>query len=192
MDRVTPEALAFAPSLFRMPNVITLCTGNAARSVMAGAILVDRVPGLDVDTRGTAVIEGLVMSWRTRAALEALGLRADSHRSRQLTSDDLARADLVIAMAGEHVEYIRRVEPAAADRTGTLRRLARDLPLTSGELRERIAALQLHEAHLEPWEDIEDPVSGDVEQFHRCVREIAALLDDLVPLLAVEVTEARG
>ena len=68
------------------------------------------------------------MSWRTRAALEGLGLRADSHRSRQLTSEDLADADLVIAMAVEHVEYIRRVEPGAAGRTGTLRRLARDLP----------------------------------------------------------------
>jgi hypothetical protein len=95
-------------------------------------------------------------------------------------------------MAGEHVDYIRRVEPHAADRTGTLRRLARDLPLASGELGERVAALHLEQAELTPWEDIEDPVSGDVEQFHRCAREIAELLEDLVPLLAVEVTEARG
>lgn len=175
-----------------MPNVITLCTGNAARSVMAGAILADRVPGLEVSTRGTAVIEGLVMSWRTRAALEGLGLRADSHRSRQLTSDDLGDADLVIAMAGEHVEYIRRVEPSAAARTGTLRRLARDLPGASGELRERVGGLRLQDVQLAPWEDVEDPVSGDVEQFHRCVREIDALLAGLVPLLAVEATEARG
>ena len=95
-------------------------------------------------------------------------------------------------MAGEHVEYIRRVEPDAAARTGTLRRLARDLPLASGELGERLAELRLQDAQLAPWEDIEDPVSGDVEQFHRCAREIAELLEDLVPLLAVEVTEARG
>jgi protein-tyrosine phosphatase len=175
-----------------MPNVITLCTGNAARSVMAGAILTDLAPGLDVSTRGTAVIEGLVMSWRTRAALEGLGLRADHHRSRQLTSADLVDADLVIAMAGEHVEYIRRVEPTAAARTGTLRRLARDLQGTPGELRERLEGLRLQDVQLAPWEDIEDPVSGDVEQFHRCAREIEALLAGLVPLLAVEATEARG
>jgi protein-tyrosine-phosphatase len=175
-----------------MPNVITLCTGNAARSVMAGAILADRVPDLDVSTRGTAVIEGLVMSWRTRAALEGLGLRADNHRSRQLTGDDLADADLVIAMAIEHVEYIRRVAPEAAGRTGTLKRLARDLPGGSGELRERVAALGLDTVELAPWEDIEDPVSGDVEQFHRCASEIDGLLASLVPLLTVEPTEARG
>ena len=175
-----------------MPNVITLCTGNAARSVMAGAILGERVPGLDVSTRGTAVIEGLVMSWRTRAALEGLGLTADHHRSCQLTSDDLAGADLVIAMAVEHVEYVRRVEPGAAARTGTLKRLARDLPGGAGELRERVAALGLDAVELAQWEDIEDPVSGDVEQFHRCASEIDALLTALVPLLTVEPTEARG
>ena len=27
-----------------MPNLVTLCTGNAARSVMAGAILAEHVP----------------------------------------------------------------------------------------------------------------------------------------------------
>ena len=175
-----------------MSHVVTLCTGNAARSVIAGAILSERAPGLQVSTRGTAVIEGLVMSWRTRAALEALGLRNDDHRSRQLTADDLAAADLVLAMAGEHVEYVRRVHPLAADRTATLRRLARDLPDLTGDLRARIDSLRLHEVTLDPWEDIEDPVSGDVEQFHRCAHDIDALLGELLPVLIVAPTEARG
>ena len=179
-----------------MPEVVTLCTGNAARSVMAGAILADLAPDLDVGTRGTAVIEGLVMSWRTRAALDELGLRADAHRSRQLTTDDLDRADLVLAMAGEHVEYVRRTHPEAAARTATLKRLARDLPATDGDLPTRLAALGLDTVTLEPWEDIEDPVSGDVEQFHRCAREIRDLVEQLVATLAPTsrpaATEARG
>src|SRR5689334_19358805 len=126
-----------------MAHVVTLCTGNAARSVIAGALLARRVPGLAVSTRGTAVIEGLVMSWRTRAALDALGLRNDHHRSRQLTDDDLDDADLVIAMAGEHVNYVRRVHPGAGGRTATLRRLARDLPGVPGTLAERVRDLHL-------------------------------------------------
>ena len=54
-----------------------VCTGNAARSVMAGAVL-SHMGGARVVTAGTLVIEGLPMSWRTRKSLEDLGC----HRAR--------------------------------------------------------------------------------------------------------------
>src|SRR4029079_13015424 len=82
-----------------MPHLVTLCTGNAARSVMAGAILAEHVPAVVVATRGTHVIEGMPMSWRTRDAIVALGASADGHRSRQLAAGDLVAADPVLAMA---------------------------------------------------------------------------------------------
>jgi len=105
-----------------MPHLVTLCTGNAARSVMAGAILAEHVPAIVVATRGTHVIEGMPMSWRTRDAIVAVGARAEGHRSRQLATADLTTADLVLAMAREHVEYVRRRHPAAAQARGAHRR----------------------------------------------------------------------
>ncbi len=165
-----------------MPLVVALCTGNAARSVMAGALLADD-PNIVVATRGTHVVEGLPMSMRTRSALVALGVNDHSHRSRQLSSDDLRDADLIVAMAREHVQFVRRVHPQAAARTATLKRLARDLPAGAGPLAERVAALRLATVDLEHWEDVDDPAGGDEAVFHECADEIRKLLDQLAPAL---------
>ena len=58
------------------------------------------------------------MSRRTRDALASVGLEADGHRSHQLTDGDVEDADLILAMAGEHVAFIRRRYPAAASQDG--------------------------------------------------------------------------
>lgn len=165
-------------------RVVTLCTGNAARSVMAGALLAEHVPDLVVTTSGTHVIEGMPMSWRTREAIAALGLPVPDHRSRQATPDELDTADLVLALAREHVQWMRRVHPAAAARTATLKRLARDLAAGPAPLAGRVAALDLAGVDLEPWEDVEDPAGGEVDVFHACAREIAALVHALAPRLS--------
>jgi protein-tyrosine-phosphatase len=123
------------------------------------------------------------MSWRTRDALAGLGLEASRHRSLQLTAADLRGADLVVAMAREHVRYVRRRHPEIADRTATLKRLVRDLPGTAGALHERVAALGLADVDLEDWEDVEDPAGGDVDVYHECAREIDELLALLRPYL---------
>jgi len=164
-------------------HVVTLCTGNAARSVMAGAILREHVPGLTVTTSGTHVIEGMPMSWRTRDAIASLGLEVPNHRSRQATQQELDNADLVIALAREHVMWMRRVHPTAAPRTATLKRLARDLPPDGAPLFERLARMRLHEVQLEPGEDVLDPAGGDLDVFLDCAREIADLLHALIPRL---------
>ncbi len=167
-----------------MTTIITLCTGNAARSVMAGAVLVAADPDLEVITAGTHVIDGQPMSWRTREALADLGLEANHHRSAQLRPADLECADLILAMAAEHVRYVRREHPEVADRTATLKRLVRDLPAGPEPLRARLATLDL--VHAEPGEDedVADPAGGDEQVYVDCAREIDGLLTELLPRLS--------
>lgn len=165
----------------RGPVLVTLCTGNAARSVMAGAMLQDAP--LPIVTAGTHVIEGQPMSRRTRSALGSLGLRADHHRSHQVTDEDIDGSVLILAMAAEHVAYIRRRHPDAAHRTASLKRLVRDLPPGPGPLTERLDALGLAEVEIGEWEDVEDPAGGDDAVYVSCAEELADLCARLLPLL---------
>jgi len=165
------------------PHVVFLCTGNAARSVMAGAMLEARGTSVRVTTAGTHVVEHQPISIRTRHALEVVGLRASIHRSRQLTDADVASADLVVAMAGEHVSYVRRRHPEGADRSATLRYVAHHLGAGRSPLAARVAELGL--ARIDPSEqgDVADPAGGDDEDYVACARELQVLIEELATRL---------
>ena len=136
---------------------------------MAGAALAALAPDADVATAGTHVIDGQPMSQRTKLALASVGLEAPGHRSRQVREDQLATADLVIALAPEHVGWVRRNHPEAADRTVTLKRLVRDG-----------AGQDFAAVDLEPWEEVDDPAGGEQDTYDACAAEIVELIRHLV------------
>ena len=167
-------------------DVLFLCTGNAARSVMAGVSLSSRRPDLVVETAGTLVVDGQPMSIRTRAAIEGVGHDLPRHASRQAHPPDLDGAALVVALAPEHVEWVRRTHPDAAAHTATLIRLVHDLPpATPGQtIREQLASLDLATVELGDWEEVVDPGGMEAEAFAACAREIDVLTEQLAPRLA--------
>jgi len=53
------------------------------------------------------------MDRRAQLALQQAGYRADGHRARQITVDDIEHADLVIGMEPLHLDIMRRMVPDA-------------------------------------------------------------------------------
>ncbi|MEE8330792.1 MAG: low molecular weight protein arginine phosphatase [Acidimicrobiia bacterium] len=97
--------------------IVFVCTGNICRSPMAEAIatqLEKRHGGLvQFASAGTYASEG---HGATRQAIEAaaeIGVAMRWHRSRQLTAEVVADADLLVALDQEHVDYIAEHFPEA-------------------------------------------------------------------------------
>jgi protein-tyrosine-phosphatase len=185
-------------------ELLVLCTGNAARSVMAGFMLeylnehredkehgedtkINPRPDLHIVTAGTHTIDGQPMGLRTRNALSTLPEMAHAtftgHRSRQVYEADLSRADLVVVMEADHVRYVRRVFPLVAPRTAAIRRLCADLPPAPPALGDRLAALNLAEATLSDDDDVIDPAGHDAQAYEACVAELWGLCQQLITLL---------
>jgi len=165
-------------------RVVVLCTGNAARSVMAGAMLEAAGSSVRVVTAGTHALEHQPMSVRTRAALHAVGVEVGHHRSRQLTEDHVEEAALIVAMAAEHVHYVRRRHPAAAVRTATIAWLAERLPSGPEPLAERVTSMDLASVPPDMQGDVADPAGGTDDDYRVCAEQLLDLTSRLAPRLA--------
>ena len=119
-----------------------------------------------------------------------MGLAAPRHRSRQATAADLRHAALVIALAPEHVHWVRRTHPDAAPAHGHppapgARPAGDDAPLP-----ERVASLDLADVELGDWEEVVDPGGGDAEVFAACAAEVVDLVAALRPEAGGPMTAA--
>ncbi len=166
-------------SLPANPVILMLCTGNAARSVMAEVLLSEMRTDITVLSAGTLAVEGQPLSPRTRHALEYIDMPVPfHHRSRALTADDVATADLVVAMERGHVRYVRRYYPDVAWKVATLGWLAEELPIGPEPLIDRVASLYLDEVDLDMQPEVSDPADVDIpDSTDRLSREMQVYVD---------------
>lgn len=175
-----------------------LCTGNQCRSPMGEVLLRDRLAraGVEAHVHSAGLIsEGVPASAHGVKVMAKRGLDLKAHRSRPMTAPAVAEADLVIAMAREHVREAVVLEPDAFARTFTLRELARRAtgvgprrvgpdgalePLATWLARvgagRRPAGLLGTSAD----DDVADPIGLSKRAYERTAQEIESLVDTVV------------
>jgi len=176
-------------------EILLLCTANVCRSVMAQTMLSARLTARGVTVRVASA--GMLGSGRRPPAevisvMAARGFDVTGHRSRLVTADSLAGADLMLGLAREHVRHAAVLLPTAWPRAFTLREFLRLghqaglrspaepfagwLARTAGD-RDRRALLGKS-----PADDVADPVGGPLRGYQATAELLDQLTRDLVEL----------
>ncbi|PZU38458.1 MAG: low molecular weight phosphatase family protein [Microbacterium sp.] len=181
-----------------MLEVLTVCTGNVARSPLAELVLRARTGGsIQVHSAGTRALIDYPMPAEAGSLAVAHGAppaEAQAHRGRRLTEGMLRSPDLILAMAREHRRAIVELAPARLRSTFTVREFARlsvhasaaDLAAAIGDASdpaERARRAVAHVASLRSAvEPPHDPADDDViDPFRRSERTYALAAAQLVP-----------
>ncbi len=194
-------------------SILVVCTGNVCRSPIAEgmlrAMLEERLGEAAplVASAGTAGSDGRTRTATAEAIAAAaeLGIDIAGHRARGLRAEHLRAADLVIAMAEEHVEAAVELEPSAAERAFTLKELVRLLeavpdPEVGATPRETLRARvrQAHELRRRggPRNPLDtgvvDPIGQGLEVYRAVAWELREWCTRLVDALAPAASTARA
>ncbi|WP_343883028.1 low molecular weight protein-tyrosine-phosphatase [Glutamicibacter uratoxydans] len=161
-----------------------VCTGNICRSPMAEYMLKNALADAEVtavEVRSRAVTDGEVgngIDPRAASTLRAHGLDASAHVATQLTADELADMDLVLAMDTDHFEDL---VPVLADIDPSERPMLRMFRSF-----DQVAASEPHEN-----QGVYDPWYGDAGDFRETWKLVAASLPALVDYVRSNIA-SRG
>ncbi|RLY95147.1 protein tyrosine phosphatase [Kocuria tytonicola] len=161
-----------------MVDIVTVCTGNICRSPMAEALLraeVERAGLADrvrVSSAGVSDEEhGRPVDPRAQSVLTRNGLELPEHSAHRITDEELADADLLLAMTDSHRrQLLQRLNSADAGKVRMMRSFDPEATGTGEDL------------------DIADPWYGGSEDFATAWEQIRAATPGLVAWLQERVT----
>jgi len=186
-------------------RILFVCTGNLCRSPVAERLAAawarraltgsPESHGIELVSAGTRAVAGRPMVAASAAALRRLGGDPEGFRSRALTAELAASADLVITMTRQHRREALRLAPRGLRRTFTVTEAAdlltradlrglRTMPLDLRvrELGRRLDAARAHRAATDG-DDVPDPIGRRAAVHSATADTIAGALRPLADLV---------
>jgi protein-tyrosine phosphatase len=183
-------------------RLLFVCRANQCRSPMAEALAKRRFAeaGCPAEIRSAGFLAGGVPSPRAVCeCVREVGLDLDDHRSRTISPELLATADLILVMTRQQLIEVAAMAPNVWTRCFTLREaVARgqgmgqrpaDQPIESWVRRLAGGRKPSQVINLPRTEDIVDPLGGGRHDFTRTRDELDSLIRELARLLCTRLDE---
>lgn len=147
------------------PHVVFVCWGNICRSPMAERVARAQAEREGISAQFTSAATsteelGSAMDRRAADKLRAAGYDPENHEAHQITADEIADADLVIAMEDLHVRKMQGI--------------------AGGEVGEHVRLLTAFDPDAEPGSGVPDPWSGDADGFADTLASIEAAMPGIL------------
>jgi protein-tyrosine-phosphatase len=171
-------------------ELLFVCTGNLVRSPIAEALARRELAAyptapLRVSSAGSHATEGdPAAGWALRAAA-ARGANLERHYARELTRRRVRAADLILCMAGEHLDAVFDLDRTADERTFLLVSFARGAPRwarLAGSPQE-LVALAASNAVEQPSDDVDDPLGQPPGHYLACARRLDRAVSRVIAAL---------
>ncbi|MDN6181047.1 MAG: low molecular weight phosphotyrosine protein phosphatase [Halomonas subglaciescola] len=98
-------------------RILVVCIGNICRSPVAAAMLAKALPERTIESAGLGALAGQGVEPTARALGEAEGLPLSDHRARQLSTDMINAADLILVMSEGQRRAVGELAPEALGKT---------------------------------------------------------------------------
>lgn len=165
-----------------------VCTGNICRSPMAEAMLRHELAArgchdVEVTSAGTWANLGDPAMPEALEVLRSRGIDLEGHRSRPVDLEELAAADVVVAMTSVHLQELRRMSEAVGTKLLLMKEIVEMEPADGAAG----SGLEAFLAGVRPQPrralDLDDPMGLPVGAYERAAGEISAGIERLAEVL---------
>jgi protein-tyrosine-phosphatase len=145
-------------------KVLFVCTGNTCRSPTAEGILKkmlkqSQIDNVKVSSAGTFGLQNAPASLFAIQVARVRNVNLSGHRSCELTKEMLQEADLILAMSQEHLDFIRRIDKKADEKTYLLKAFPQPHPVSNDDQNRGVLFIR-------------DPIGGSLNDYEQSFLEI--------------------
>ena len=154
----------------KIKDILFVCSGNTCRSPLAEGLLKrllkeGNISGISVSSAGTSALTGTSASYNAIKVAYEEGIDISDHKARALTSEMIAKPDLIVTMEEGHKQDILAHSPKAKPKVFLLRNFAQFGSKTR---------------------NIFDPYGANIENYRFCFQDIKECVMGIYQMLRTQ------